>query len=72
MKIMTTDVNINGVKLMVEFYYQPYEAGDLETPPVAEQVEIEAIYVGSEEISELLEDRHEEIENLIFKNLRSC
>lgn len=67
---MTTDVKLNGINLMVEYYYQPYEAGDLETPPVAEEVEIEAIYVGSEEISDLLEDRYEEIENLIFENLR--
>ena len=67
---MTTYIELNGINLLIEFYYQPCEAGDLETPPVAEDVEIEAIYVGSEEITDLLEDRVDEIENLIFENLR--
>jgi len=52
---MTVDIELNGIKLMVE---------------VDTELNIKTIHVGSEEISDLLEDRHEEIEELLIECLK--
>ena len=62
----TKTVGIWGVYFEVEYYFQPGEKGDREYPGCNPQWEIEAIYIGSENVYDHLSA---EVLNLIEEKL---
>lgn len=47
-------VTIEGIELEVEYAYQPYEQQTLEHPGFEESYEIEQIFIGSKDITDLI------------------
>lgn len=72
---MVVDIILNDIQLEVHSIYKKAEEGvmyhnDLSgTPSTSESFDIEAIYVGGIDIINLLEDRLEQIEELIYEKI---
>ena len=66
---MTKYIELYGLNLLIEFDYQPYEDGDLETPSVAEEIEDVSyvIHKGEDIIDLLSEDMIESIKVAILE-----
>ena len=72
---MVIDIILNDIQLEVHGIYKKAEEGvmynnDLSgTPPTSDSFDIEAVYVGGIDIISLLEDRLEQIEELIYEKI---
>lgn len=66
---MIQEVKYKGVYLEVHGQYEPYDAGSEDTPPSVGSFEVEKIMLGDTDVTELLEESIEEIEELVFKKV---
>lgn len=67
---MVKEIKYKGVYIDVHGYYEPYDAGDLETPPSGGYFELEKIMLKNTDITELLEDNIEEIEEEVLYEIK--
>jgi len=68
---MKTEIKYKGVYLEVHGYYEPYDAGDYYTPPYGGYFEIEKIMLEATDITELLENDIEEIEEKVLYEIEN-
>ena len=68
---MVKEITYKGVYLSVHGYYEPYDAGDSETPPSGGYFELEKIMLNNTDITELLENNIEEIEEKVLYEIEN-
>lgn len=68
---MVKEIKYKGVYLEVYGYYESYDPGDLETPPSGGYFELEKIMLDKTDITELLENNIEEIEEKVLYEIEN-
>lgn len=68
---MVKEVKYKGVYLKVHGHYEPYDAGDWDNPPSGGWFEIEKIMLEDTDVTELLEDYIEEIEEKVLYEIEN-
>lgn len=67
---MEQEIKYKGVYLQVIGHYEPYDSGDYYHPPSGGYFETEKIMLEDTDVTELLEDYIEEIEDLVMNEIK--
>lgn len=67
---MEQQIKYKGVYLTVIGDYEPYDSGDYYQPPSGGYFETEKIMLEDTDVTELLEDYIEEIEDLVMNEIK--
>ena len=64
---MTHFIDFRGVELEIRGNYYPQTWGDRETPPEKEKFDIDLVMLNGENVTELLEELMEDIEQTVLE-----
>jgi len=67
--ILHTEVLLDGTVISVYYYHIPAQRGSRNTEGISEKAEVDNMLIGEVNVTELLENRIDEIEHLILEKI---